>query len=214
MPTANRLPYGRLQGAKRPGIPGIESAAGSIATSVRDIDLFFNAILQDDIWAIDESALHIPWQESTISATSKPLRIGVILESDHQPIHPPILRSLTSTQSALSKAGHTLIPLANASSLIHPSAVIAWKLLFLDPNPMAVQTAQKGHEPLITSLTNGTQKLPELSDYKPTSKGLFDLSVQRSNMKAVFRRIIVENELDVILMPGNQSVAPPHDTNL
>ena len=151
-PTANRLPYGRFQGAKRPGIPGIESAAGSL-NICPEYDLFFNAILQDDIWAIDESVLHIPWRRSTISATSKPLWIGVILESDHQPIHPPILPSLTSAQSALSKADHTLIPHANAGSLIHPSAIIAWKLLFLDPIPMAVQTVQKGREPLITSLT-------------------------------------------------------------
>lgn len=31
-------------------------------------------------------------------------------------------------------------------------------------------------------------------------------------MKAVFRRMVIENYLDVIFMPGNQSVALPHDT--
>ena len=195
----------------RPGIPGIESAAGPLATSVRDIDLFLNAILQDDVWAIYESVLHIPWRSSAISATSKPLRIGVIFESDHQPIHPRILRSLTSAQSVLSKAGHTLIPLKNVGSLIHPNAIIAWKLVFLDPNPLSIQTIQKGHEPLITSLTKGRHNLAELSGYKPTIEGLFELNVQRSKMKATFRRIFVENDLDLILLPGNQSVAPPHD---
>ena len=212
MPTANRVPYGRLQGAERPGVPGIEAAAGPLATSVRDINLFFKTVLLDDVWAIDESALHIPWRKYTTLTPTKPLRIGVILESDHQPIHPPILRSLTSAQTVLSKAGHTLIPLARAGSLIHPSAIIAWKLLSLDPDPVPLQTVQRGREPLITSLTNGTYNSPELSSYEPTLKGLFDLNVQRSKMKATFRKILVENDLDVILLPGNQSVAPPHDS--
>ena len=213
MPTANRVPYGRLQGAGRPGIPGIESAAGPLATSVRDIDLFFKSVLLDDIWTVDESALHLPWRKDTNVTPSKPLRIGVILESDHQPVHPPILRSLTSTQTVLSKAGHTLFPLADAGSLIHPSAIIAWKLLFLDPNPIPLQTVQRGREPLITSLANGLQNLAELASYKPTLEGLFDLNVQRSKMQAMFRQLFAENDLDVILLPGNQTVAPPHDTH-
>ncbi len=212
MPTANRVPYGRLQEARRSGIPGIESVAGSLATTVRDIDLFFKSVLLDDIWAVDETALHLPWRKDTNVTPSKPLRIGVILESDHQPIHPPILRSLTSAQTVLSKAGHTLVPLPDAGSLIHPSAITAWKLLFLDPNPIPLQTVQRGREPLITSLTNGLQDLAELAGYKPTLEGLFDLNVQRSKMQATFRQIFTDNDLDVILLPGNQTVAPPHDT--
>ena len=212
MPTANRVPYGRLQGARRPGIPGIESAAGPLAISVRDIELFFKNVLLDDIWAVHESALHLPWRKYTNATPSKPLRIGFILESDHQPINPPILRSLTSAQTVLSKAGHTLVPLPDAGCLIHPSAIIAWKLLFLDPNPIPLQTVQRGREPFITSLTNGLQDLAELASYKPTLEGLFDLNVQRSKMQATFRQLFTENDLDAILLPGNQTVAPPHDT--
>ena len=77
---------------------------------------------------------------------------------------------------------------------------------------MAVQIVQNGREPLITSLTNIAQKLPELSDNELRLKEYFDLNVQSSNMKAVFRRLFIENHLDVILMAGNQSVAPVHDT--
>jgi amidase len=209
-PTANRVPYGRLQSANRPGIPGIESVAGPVANSARDLHLFLNAVIQDDVWDIDESALHLPWRNLT--PPSRPLRIGVITESDHQPIHPPVLRSLITAQSILSRAGHTLVELDGAGSLIHPSAVIAWKTLFVDTDPLPFHLIKQGNEPTINSLTNGTQNLVELSDYEPTLEALFQLNAQRSEMKVAFRRFYTEQQLDVILMPGNQSVAPPHDT--
>jgi amidase len=210
MPTANRVPYGGLQLSKRLGLPGIQSAAGPLATSARDLHLFLKAVLKDDVWDTDESALHLPWR--SVESSSKPLRIGVIIESDHQPIHPPILRSMTEAQSRLSKAGHTLIPLDGSGSLIHPSAVIAWKTIFVDPNPMAFELIQKGNEPVINSLKNGTQKLGELSTFKTSLESLFAVNVQRSQMQKTFRKLFSEHHLDVILLPGNQTVAPPHDT--
>lgn len=208
-PTANRVPYGRLQAAKRPGLPGIESAAGPLATSPRDLQLFLKAVLQDDVWAIDETTLHAPWR--TVTSPSQPLRIGVIVESNHQPVHPPILRALTKAQSILSKAGHYLITVDGAGSLIQPSGVVAWKLLFVDPDPLAPKLINASSEPLITSLSNGRQKIAEASGHKPTLEGLFGANVQRAQIKATFRKFFTEHQLDVILMPGNQSVAPPHD---
>lgn len=69
---------------------------------------------------------------------------------------------------------------------------------------------EAGGEPVINSLV----KTMHTVNKKPqgyTVEEIFDLNVAKSEYKAAWNNIFVENQLDVILCPGAAHTAVPHD---
>jgi amidase len=54
--------------------------------------------------------------------------------------------------------------------------------------------------------------MPELEKMKPNINGVFLLNTDIANIRATFRKTIVENGLDAIIMPVYEATAVPHDT--
>lgn len=208
-PSADRIPYGGQTSSSRGGLTGIKPCAGPLARSARDLKLFMQLMTDADPWKLDSSVIFSPWR--TI-ASKEVLRLGVIEEDPHFPLHPPVLHSLRSVVEKLCAAGHEIVPLQ--TSLIRDACGLAFRMFSMDPAQTALQHIAASGEPTIPSLA--TTNLPQSImpyEYPPmTLEGLYNLNEQRSHLKEEFRSIFLQNEIDAIIMPGYQGTAQPHDT--
>lgn len=207
-PSANRIPYGGQVGSCRDGLETIQPCAGPLATSTRDLRLLIQCVVGTDPWELDSSVVFSPWRD----IASKPtLRLGFILEDPHFPLHPPVLRALSSATEKLKRVGHEIIPLTPPS--IKDACLLGFRCFSMDPAGTPFQHIADSGEPVIPALAS--TKLPH--EYMPyeyaplTLEGLYDLTEQRNWYKDRLRELIVENRIDAIIMPGYQGTAVPHD---
>ncbi|CAG7929407.1 unnamed protein product [Penicillium olsonii] len=208
-PSVDRIPYGGQTSSSRGGMLGIKPCAGPLATSVRDLEMFMQAVIQTDPWELDSSVIFSPWRTVT---PKKVLRLGLIEEDPHLPLHPPIQRTLTEAVDKLRAAGHEVIPLD--LSAIFDACVLGFRMFAMDPAKTALKHISASGEPVIPALA--TTALPQ--DYMPfdyaplTLEALYDLNEQRTKIKELFRSFFVREKLDAVISAGYQSTAVPHDT--
>ena len=207
-PTADRVPYGGQTGSSRKGLMGIRACAGPLATSTRDLELFMRLVLSEDPWQDDSSVIFSPWRE--VKSKSR-LRLGLIQEDSHFPVHPPVQRTLAKAVEKLETAGHEIVPLTPPS--IRDACVLAFRMFAMDPEKTSFKHIAASGEPTIPALASTFlphEYLPE--EYAPlTLNALYDLGVQRMQYKDQFQALITEAKVDAIIMPGYQGTAQPHD---
>lgn len=207
-PSADRIPYGGQTSSSRKGLLGIRPCAGPLATSVRDLELLMRCVTEFDPWKLDSTTIFSPWREVKPKTT---LRLGLIQEDSHFPIHPPVLRTLGAASERLKLAGHEIIPLE--CPLIRDACALAFRMFAMDPAGTAFKHIAASGEPTIPALKSTSlphEYMPY--EYAPlTLEGLYDLNEKRNEMKEEFRKLIVESQVDAIVMPGYQGTAQPHD---
>lgn len=79
-----------------------------------------------------------------------------------------------------------------------------------DNSKQVMKHIQAGGEPVINSLV----KTMHTVNRKPegyTVDEVFDFNVARLEYKSAWNKLFVDNQLDVILCPGAQNTAVPHD---
>lgn len=198
------------------GIPGIKPSAGPLAHTLDDIELFMDTVLKAEPWKYDVTASAAPWEKLQLHESSShgKLTIGVLPESKDFPLHPPIQRVLQSAITALSQRGHRIVQLPD-----DPSRDLAYasRLAFqyFTYGPHIDHVAASG-EPLVPSVAKMsspmfTGPLPVDMDL-PVFKKISALHTARQGYADAWRRCWVENGLDVVLAPGAQNTAVPHDT--
>lgn len=197
-------------------IPGIKPSAGPLAHSLDDIELFMATILKAEPWKYDVTASAAPWQKLQLHGSSSQgkLTIGVLPESKDFPLHPPIQRALQSAITALSQRGHRIIKLPD-----DPSRDLAYasRLAFqyFTYRPHIDHIAASG-EPLVPSVAKMSSPMftgPLPVDMNlPVFEKISALHTARQEYADAWRRCWVENGLDVVLAPGAQNTAVPHDT--
>ncbi|KAJ5305614.1 uncharacterized protein N7443_005274 [Penicillium atrosanguineum] len=207
-PSADRVPYGGQTSSGRRGMAGIKACAGPLATSVRDLELFMSLVSDADPWKVDSSVIFSPWR--TVTSKSA-LRLGLIEEDPHFPLHPPVLRNLERATEKLQAAGHKIIPLDTPS--IKDACALAFRMFAMDPAGTAFQHIAASGEPTIPALASTSLPHEYMQyEYAPlTLEGLYDLNEQRIKFKEQFRSLIVQADVDAIIMPGYQGTAQPHD---
>ncbi|KAJ5599043.1 Amidase [Penicillium hetheringtonii] len=207
-PSADRIPYGGQTSSSRKGLLGIRACAGPLATSVRDLELLMRCVTEYDPWNLDSTAIFSPWREVKLKAT---LRLGLIQEDSHFPIHPPVLRTLSAASEKLKSTGHEIIPLKTSS--IRDACALAFRMFAMDPAGTPFQHIAASGEPTIPALKSTAlphEYMPY--EYAPLNlEALYELNQQRNEMKEEFRELIVESQVDAIIMPGYQGTAQPHD---
>ncbi|OJJ08759.1 hypothetical protein ASPVEDRAFT_145195 [Aspergillus versicolor CBS 583.65] len=208
-PTADRIPYSGLTSAERPGFMGIASCAGPLCTSVRDAELFARAVFNSNAADLDETALDIPWIEPG-GPKKNQLTIGIIPESSAYPLHPPMQRTLKRAIRKLVAAGHKIIDLSGKLPSISNACDVSYRFFNMDPDQTFLSHVKRSGEPFIPSLKfsfdlEGQQPEPQLRE-------LYELNARRQTIAANMHRVFVDNQLDLILGPGHQSCAVPHDT--
>lgn len=207
-PSADRIPYGGQTSSSRKGLLGIRACAGPLATSVRDLELLMKSVTNYDPWNFDSTAIFSPWREVKPKAR---LRLGLIQEDPHFPLHPPVLRTLKEASEKLGLAGHEIIPLQTPS--IKDACALAFRMFAMDPSGTAFQHIAASGEPTIPALKSTSLPHEYMQyEYAPLSlDGLYDLNQQRNQLKEEFREIMVKSKVDAIIMPGYQGTAQPHD---
>ena len=208
-PSADRIPYGGQTSSGRGGKTGIRACAGPLATSVRDLNLFMKLVSDFDPWQFDSSVIYSPWR--AVTSKSGSLRLGLIEEDPHFPLHPPVLRTLQQATEKLQAAGHEIVPLVTPS--IKDACALSFRMFAMDPAGTASRHIAASGEPTIPALASTSLPHEYMQyDYAPlTLEGLYDLNEQRNKFKEEFRSLVVRAGIDAIIMPGYQGTAQPHD---
>ncbi|KAL4916289.1 amidase signature domain-containing protein [Aspergillus aurantiobrunneus] len=211
-PTANRIPFGGQVTGAAEETPMIEPSAGPLAQTLDDIELFMSSVLNAEPWKYDISAVAAPWNRQAESQSL--LTVGILPEDTHFPFHPPVRRALESAIEALKKKGHRIIRLSNDPSRdVAFANRLAFDYFTYGPRPDHVTPSG---EPLVISVAKGPSPMFSGPSLLSQDLGVFEristLSEARKNYRDAWRKTIVDNSLDVILAPGAQNTAVPHDT--
>ncbi|KAB8244545.1 amidase signature domain-containing protein [Aspergillus flavus] len=211
-PTADRIPFGGQVSGAIEGVPGIKPAAGPLAQSLDDIELFMSTVLKAEPWRYDVTTIGSPW----VSALRLPslLTIGVLGEDPDFPMHPPVRRAMESAIAALAKKGHRIVRLGH-----EPSRGVAYasRLAFqyFTYGPHVDHIAASG-EPLVASVAKLANPLFTGPFPVDQELGIFEkidgLHNARKAYAEEWRRTWVQHDIDVLLTPGAQNTATPHDT--
>ncbi|KAL4810296.1 amidase signature domain-containing protein [Aspergillus unguis] len=211
-PTTERVPFGGQISGHTEERPRIRPAAGPLAQDFDDLELFMSTVLKADPWKYDSTAVAVPWNRDV---EPRPLlTIGVLPEDKHYPLHPPMRRALESAVGALTKKGHRIIRLSDdAARDVAYAARLAFEWFTYAPPPDHITPSG---EPTIKSVT--TQSWPLFTGpllLKP-DHGVYEklniLLKARQAYSDAWKKAYLENGLDVVLAPGAQSTAVPHDT--
>ncbi|KEF54493.1 amidase [Exophiala aquamarina CBS 119918] len=206
-PTTDRIPMGGQVNPVRDGWTGIIPVAGPLAHSPRDLRLFLETVIKSKPWDFDYSAVAIPWHPVP---EQKSLRIGVILECPSWPVAPPILRAMETATKKLERAGHKVIKTESFPSF-KDATDLAWSFFDIDNSGTGVKFIQDSGEPVVKSVADMYTPPPEGRKTR-TLDNFMDLTAERSKFQAAWHKIFVDNQLDVLVAPGSQKTAVPHDT--
>ena len=210
-PSPHRVPYkGRAMGTTGP--PGNPVHVGPLARSAEDIHLFMQAVVESEPWNKDASLTSAPWRaEATVKDR---LRIGRIVEDPGHPLHPPMLRTIETSSQKLEKAGHSVISLEIGKDFpsLMETAELALRFALMDPTSNAFPTVMGAGEPLVLSVVNCLPPAERRGKLAPTLESLVQAHADRAKLAEEVRKVFVDNELDAIMMPLHETVAPPIDT--
>ncbi|OQE72151.1 hypothetical protein PENNAL_c0099G06023 [Penicillium nalgiovense] len=146
---------------------------------------------------------------SGIKACAGPLATS---QDTNFPLHPPVLRTLTSATEKLQAAGIEIIPL-HIPPLIRDACTLAFRMFSMDPARTPFKHIAASGEPVIPALASTSlhhRYMPY--GYAPlTLEGLYDLNEERNLIKEALRNLIARAEVDAIIMPSYQGTAQPYD---
>jgi Asp-tRNA(Asn)/Glu-tRNA(Gln) amidotransferase A subunit family amidase len=211
-PSASRLPFAGKVPPGRLGSPGqILPVIGPCGRSVRDYELFLRTVVSARPWKLDPMVLNIPWRTPDAELRTKKLRFGLIRADPSRPLHPPIARALHTAATNLREAGHSVILLDEKIGDMYADVELTCKYFLLDPANTPFQHLKASGEDPIPSL-NTISGFPNLEDWTPSLDELWDMNVQRAGILKKYHSLVVGEDLDAILLPGYQAVAPKHDS--
>ncbi|CEL10192.1 Putative General amidase GmdB [Aspergillus calidoustus] len=215
-PTIDRIPWGgQVADIAMEGLPGLKPAAGPLAHSLSDINLFMSTVLRADPWKYDATASPVPWQGLSDTTNPQPvLTIGVLPEDAHFPLHPPVRRALDSAITALSNAGHRIFHLdSDPTRDLAYANRLAFQYFVYGPHIDHIASSGEHPVPSVAKMSSPmfTGPFPVDMELPPYEK-IDALHKARQEYADAWRRAWVEHGLDVILAPGAQNTAVPHDT--
>lgn len=206
-PSVGRVPYGGQTSAGRAGMTGIAPVAGPLCHSARDAELLLQVVFDAHADDLDDMAMGVPWNEPTPKPS---LTIGVLPEDPRAPLHPSMRRTLEIAVRKLAAAGHHIFDLSGKTPSLADASDLSFEFFQIDPDKTQLKHIANGGEPHIPSL-RFTYDLEGKSP-EPTLRDLFDLNAARAATMATMRKVYLDNQLDVIIGPGYQSCAVPHDS--
>ncbi|EEA23642.1 hypothetical protein EYB25_006364 [Talaromyces marneffei] len=213
-PTVDRIPFGGQVSGAMEGLPGLKPAAGPLAQTFDDIELFMSTIIDAQPWKYDATASAAPWTTKLSSSQSWMLTIGVLPEDPQFPLHPPVRRALDLTIKSLTEKGHRIVhlPSCPATDVAYASRLAFQSFIF---GPQIDHMKSSG-EPLVASVAQASSPLFTgdfpVSMELDTFNQINELQIARESYSDAWRKLWVEHNLDVVVAPGAQNTAVPHDT--
>jgi amidase len=203
-PSTNRVPYSGQAEPVRDGMPGVMPAAGPICTSPRDMSFFMEKVISKAPWDFDAKALCMPWRAVE---SKKKLRVGILPPNSHFPLTPPVARAMATAANKLLESTHEVVELKNIPS-IKEATDVCGEFFYLDNTNVSFQHIQASGEPVIPSIAS--IKFDHKDSYDLDD--LFRLNSQRNAVVEDWRKLFVQQKLDVIVAPAAETTAIPHDT--
>jgi amidase len=158
-------------------------------------------------WDRDAAAHAIRWRDVKPKGQ---LVIGVISEDAAVPIAPPILDAIKEVCLKLRAEGTHIVKEIKDFPSLADSTALAWEYFTADESSYPIATVKASGEPLIPSIS--TVALPSRGFGRSLNR-LYDMNVERAELKDQWRRLFVEKEgIDVLLLPAAPHMVVPHDT--
>jgi amidase len=212
-PTSGRVPYGGILSHNLPGHPGILATAGPITTSLADAELFLTSVISTEPWRYDSTTHAVPWKRVDETSISSTLRIGILAEDPKWPLHPPVRRAIRDAANLLENAGHTVIDLPpDVSTSAGTGLEMALEYFSLDDTNTSLRYVEEGGEPAINSLKVLGLDKPSPNQRKYSIQDLAALDLRRTGYSNAWRQRFTHFDLDIVIAPGAQNTAVPHDT--
>lgn len=208
-PSSFRVPQAGMTSPARMGSPGFPSVAGPLTNSFEDLEFFLKNVIDSKPWNFDAASLPIPWRSSVANDRNAKFRIGFYAGDPQFPIHPPVVRVLEEAVKKLSSAGFTLVPLSNTPPM-HDGLELCTDYYSLDNSKTPMQRITSSGEPIINSLVKTLHMVNKKPSY--TLDEVFEINVVKGTYISLWNKVWVDNNIDVMLCPGAQNTAVPHDT--
>ena len=160
---------------------------------------------------MQDSAAHaVPWRIQSELADKKIFTIGILPEDPLTPFHPPVRRTLNNTTSALAASGHKIVHLPhNPATSALRGGQLALDTYVIDPSATSIRHIMASGEPIVPSASLVLNELP------PKKFGILELAalnVEIDEYRQAWLEIFRTERLDVVIAPGAQCTAVPHDT--
>lgn len=174
-------------------------------------------VVEAEPWKYDTAAFAVGW--NVPSSLPSTLTIGVLPEDPHFPLHPPVRRALEDAVHKLQAKGHRIVrlPKSGDNEFLDTAFIsrVAFEYFIYTPHDNSVLTSVD--EPPIKSVA--LMSSPMFTGPMPAdlgNKDVLGLIEQLHNARAgiadSWRQLWVREKLDVLLCPGAQNTAVPHDT--
>ncbi|KAJ7123877.1 amidase signature domain-containing protein [Mycena crocata] len=205
-PTTLRVPRG-TGATPVPGADSIVPAFGPLCRSLRDIDVWFSAVLGSKPWLKEYDLVPIPWRISTPtswSGSNGRIRIGVMWNDGVVLPQPPIRRALRTLVDALKQ--NSAVEVVDYEPFKHLEASeLAHELYFVDGGAMIRDRAAVTGEPILP-LTEWVITRPTVKDH--TIYELWELNLRRETLRAQSLEHYNSQNVDVVLCPVGPGPAP------
>ncbi|KAF9452079.1 amidase signature enzyme [Macrolepiota fuliginosa MF-IS2] len=229
-PSFHRIPYAGCTNSLE-GQISVYSVLGPLATSLEGVKIFMKNVISREPWQYDPLATRKRWSEEDYNLTEhgggKQLCFAVLWDDGYIRPHPPVLRGLEMTKSALIRAGHKVI---NWKPVRHPEIYdIARKLWGTVGNKDYEAVTSLSGEPIVGTMTLQAEDPDapvEKAMHRPSALDLSAYEYWRNNVKqGELRQAYWDywretanatgtgRPVDAIISPMAPYVAPPHGTN-
>ncbi|KAK1959772.1 amidase [Colletotrichum sublineola] len=198
--TALRNPY---KGICVPGLgqESIRCIIGPLANSVADIQLFENAVLNQEPWEEETSLVPLPWKRVEYFTPGQ-FTVGIIWDDGMVHPHPPVTRALKHAAKKLKEAGIKVIDFEPYKH--SEGAEIIEMLYFPDAAATQKEVLSQGGEPVAPL----TEWAFNYSKSEPLSiRENWELNLRREALREEYHHIMKERNVDFILCPAYVGVA-------
>lgn len=208
-PSWQRIPYAGQEGGQLPAVSklGIPASAGPLAHSMRDIELFFKAILERKPWEQDPDVIPSSWN-SLPTATGRKLRIGVVKRDGVMEPHPPILRVLDEVTQSMKSAGIDVVEM-DITPLFSQCQSLANALFGVEGGNAMFDLLESANEPLSPWLATRLRRKEALS-----LDNTLKLHAKRTELQRKFLAIWKDangTDIDAFICPVAPHPVPPID---
>ncbi|KAH8728130.1 amidase signature domain-containing protein [Phaeosphaeriaceae sp. PMI808] len=209
-PSWERLPYAGQEGGTPPGTSkvGIPASLGPLAHTMRDIELFFRAVLEQKPWTQDPDVVPSPWSSLTsLSGEGRKLRIGIVRRDGVTDPHPPIAHLLDEVKEKLQIAGVEAIEM-DITPLFSQCQSLANAMFGIEGGNAIFDLIESTNEPLSPWLTTRLRRKAPLELAK-----VLQIHSRREELRKKFLSIWKDQHgaIDAIICPVAPHATPPID---
>jgi Asp-tRNA(Asn)/Glu-tRNA(Gln) amidotransferase A subunit family amidase len=207
-PSDGRIPYALIEGGSLPGAAkvGLPASAGPLGHSMRDMDLFFQAVSEQKPWAFDPDVVPSPWS-SVGPPSPKKMKIGIVRRDGVIEPLPPIARLLDEAKTMMQKASIEVVEM-DIASVFSQCHSLANGLFNVEGANAMFDLLESGDEPLSPWLST------RLKRRKPAS---FEKLQELHGKREKLRKECLEmwqaktGDIDAFICPVAPHPVPPID---